>query len=64
MREWEHREWGEPAASASAIICDYCSIVLDSKQLEATNGPSDNLWYIHTVDYYVAFIRRRQLYKN
>lgn len=55
MREWEHREWGEPAASASDIICDYCCIVRDSKQLEATNGPSDNLWYMHTVDYYVAF---------
>ena len=62
MEEGEPRYWGDPAASASAIIYGCCIIVLNSKQLEATKGPSDNLWYIRTMEYYVA-IKRRELYK-
>ena len=43
MEERDHRYWGRPGSLDAAMIYGYCSIVLNSRQLEATKDPSDNL---------------------
>ena len=53
---------GRPSSLCAAMIYGYCSIVLNSRQLEATEDLSDNLWYVHTMKYYVT-IKRKELCK-